>query len=39
MTSLASPLPDVQSDNRHLLPVKLALTLGLAACADWLFWS
>jgi hypothetical protein len=39
MTSLASPLPDVQSDNRQLLPVKLALTLGLAACADWLFWS
>ena len=39
MTSLASPLPDVQSDNRHLLPVKLALTLGLAACADWLFYE
>ena len=34
-----SPLPDVQSDDRHLLPVKLALILGLAALADWLFWS
>jgi uncharacterized protein DUF4153 len=39
MTSLASPLPDVQSNDRGLLPVKLALALGLAACADWLFWS
>jgi hypothetical protein len=39
MTSLASPLPNVQSDDRDLLPVKLALILGFAALADWLFWS
>jgi hypothetical protein len=35
---LAPPLPDVQSKTRNLLPVKLALALGLAALADWLFW-
>jgi hypothetical protein len=29
MTSLASPLPDVQSDNHHLLPLKLALAFEL----------
>src|SRR5437899_5880686 len=39
MTSFASPLPDVQSDNHDLLPLKLALEFGLAALADWLFWS
>ena len=38
MTSLASPLPDVQSNQRNLLPLKLALVIGLAALADWLFW-
>src|SRR5262249_34283746 len=36
---LASPLPDVRSGTRTSLPIKLALALGLAALADWLFWS
>ena len=39
MTSLAPPFPDIRSDTRNLLTVKLALALGLAALADWLFWS
>ena len=39
MTSLASPLPDVHADTRNLLPVKLAITLGLTALADWLFYD
>src|ERR1700759_3253999 len=39
MTSLAPPLPDVQSETRNLLPVKLAITLGLTALADWLFYD
>ncbi len=39
MTSFASPLPDVHADTRNLLPVKLAITLGLAALADWLFYD
>ena len=39
MTDLASPLPDVRSGAPNLLPVKLALALGIAALADWLFWN
>ncbi len=39
MTSFASPLPDVHADARNLLPVKLAITLGLTALADWLFYD
>ncbi len=39
MTSFASPLPDVHADTRNLLPVKLAITLGLTALADWLFYD
>ncbi|HWZ37563.1 MAG TPA: DUF4153 domain-containing protein [Bradyrhizobium sp.] len=39
MTSLAPPLPDVQSETRNVLPAKLAITLGLAALADWLFYD
>jgi Domain of unknown function (DUF4173) len=39
MTSLASPLPEVRSDSHHLLPFKLAITLGLTALADWLFYA
>jgi hypothetical protein len=39
MTSLVSPLPDVHADTRNLLPVKLAITLGLTALADWLFYD
>jgi hypothetical protein len=39
MTSLASPLPDIHGETRNLLPVKLAITLGLTALADWLFYD
>jgi hypothetical protein len=39
MTSLAPPLPDVQSEARNDLPVKLALVLSLTALADWLFYD
>lgn len=39
MTSFASPHPEVQSNDRNLLPAKLAITLGLAALADWLFYD
>jgi hypothetical protein len=39
MTSLAPPLPDVRSETQNLLPVKLAITLGLTALADWLFYD
>jgi Domain of unknown function (DUF4153) len=38
MTSLASPLPEVRSESHILLPFKLAITLALAALADWLFY-
>src|ERR1700761_1716694 len=37
MPILASPLPDVRSES-PLLPFKLAIALGLAALADWLFY-
>src|ERR1700751_1308896 len=39
MTSLAPPLSDIQPTTRKLLPVKLALVLGLTALADWLFYE
>jgi len=39
MTDLASPLPDVQSGERAPLPIKLAMALGLAALADFLFYG
>jgi hypothetical protein len=39
MTSLASPLPEVRPDGRNLLPLKLAITIGLTALADWLFYA
>jgi hypothetical protein len=39
MTDLASRLADVQSSDRNLLPVKLAIALGLAALADFLFYD
>ena len=39
MTSLASPLPDVASETRDVLPLKLAITLALTAMADWLFYD
>src|SRR5690242_14105783 len=38
MTDITSPLPDIRSGRQNLLPVKLALALGFAALADWLFW-
>jgi uncharacterized protein DUF4153 len=39
MTSLAPPLSDVPPASQNLLPVKLALGLGLTALADWLFYD
>jgi hypothetical protein len=39
MTSLAPPLPDVQSTARNPLPVKLTLALALTALADFLFYD
>jgi hypothetical protein len=39
MTDIASPLPDVRPESRNLLPLKLALTIALAALADWLFYA
>src|SRR5580692_5550510 len=39
MTSLAPPLSDVPPALQNLLPVKLALVLGLTALADWLFYD
>jgi Domain of unknown function (DUF4173) len=39
MTSLAPPLSDVPPALQDLLPVKLALVLGLTALADWLFYD
>ena len=39
MTDIASPLPDVRSEARNLLPLKLAITIALAALADWLFYA
>src|SRR5262249_24995279 len=38
MTSLASPLPEVRTQPDNLLPLKLAITMALAALADWLFY-
>ena len=39
MTDIASPLPDVRSEARNLLPLKFAITIVLAALADWLFYA
>jgi hypothetical protein len=39
MTNIASPLPEVRPESRHLLPLKLALTIALTALADWLFYA
>ena len=39
MTDIASPLTDVRSEARHLLPLKFAITIALAALADWLFYA
>jgi hypothetical protein len=39
MTDIASPLPDVRSEASNLLPLKLALTIALAALADWLIYA
>jgi hypothetical protein len=39
MTDIASPLPDVRSEARNFLPLKLAITIALAALADWLFYA
>jgi hypothetical protein len=39
MTDIASPLPEVRLQPRNLLPFKLAITIALAALADWLFYA
>jgi len=39
MTSLSSMAPDIQPAKENVFPVKLAITLSLAALADWLFYG
>ena len=39
MIDIASPLPEVRLQPRNLLPFKLAITIALAALADWLFYA
>ena len=39
MQSIAPPIPDIRSVQANPLPSRLAITLGLAALADWLFYN
>ncbi|MBR1120013.1 DUF4173 domain-containing protein [Bradyrhizobium lablabi] len=39
MPSIAPPIPDVRPVQTSLLAPRLAVTLGLAALADWLFYN
>lgn len=39
MTSLSSTAPDIRPAKENVFPVKLAIALGLAALADWLFYG
>jgi hypothetical protein len=39
MTSIAPPIPDVRPVQTNPLPSRFAITLGLAALADWLFYN
>jgi hypothetical protein len=39
MTDIALPLPEIRIEGRHLLPLKLAVAIALAALADWLFYA
>ena len=39
MPSIAPPIPDVRPVQTNPLPSRFAITLGLAALADWLFYN
>jgi hypothetical protein len=39
MPSIAPPIPDVRPVRASLLAPRFAITLGLAALADWLFYN
>jgi len=39
MSSIAPPIPDTRSVQTNPLPSRLAIALGLAALADWLFYN
>lgn len=39
MQSMAPPIPDIRSARTNPLPSRLAIALGLAALADWLFYN